>query len=95
MKLTKEAIKSIIREELEAVTEDCWDGYERVPGKSEGEQGSCRKKGSVNEEKGKKDACYHKVKARYDVWPSAYASARKVLKPRFATLSSKKVGRLV
>jgi hypothetical protein len=23
---------------------------------------------------GKKDACYHKVKARYDVWPSAYAS---------------------
>jgi len=23
---------------------------------------------------GKKDACYHKVKTRYDVWPSAYAS---------------------
>jgi len=23
---------------------------------------------------GKKDACYYKVKARYDVWPSAYAS---------------------
>ena len=23
---------------------------------------------------GKKDACYHKVRARYDVWPSAYAS---------------------
>jgi hypothetical protein len=23
--------------------------------------------------KGKKDACYHKVRARYDVWPSAYA----------------------
>jgi len=22
----------------------------------------------------KKDACYKKVKARYDVWPSAYAS---------------------
>ena len=21
-----------------------------------------------------KDACYHKVKARYSVWPSAYAS---------------------
>ena len=31
----------------------------------------------TNEEtvqEGKKDACYHKVKARYDVWPSAYAS---------------------
>jgi len=24
--------------------------------------------------KGKKDACYHKVRARYDVWPSAYGS---------------------
>jgi hypothetical protein len=23
---------------------------------------------------GRKDACYHKVKSRYDVWPSAYAS---------------------
>ena len=22
---------------------------------------------------GKKDACYHKVKSRYSVWPSAYA----------------------
>jgi hypothetical protein len=25
-------------------------------------------------EEGKKDACYNKVKSRYDVWPSAYAS---------------------
>jgi hypothetical protein len=25
-------------------------------------------------DEGKKDACYNKVKARYDVWPSAYAS---------------------
>ena len=23
---------------------------------------------------GKKDACYYKVKSRYKVWPSAYAS---------------------
>jgi uncharacterized membrane protein YgcG len=28
----------------------------------------------VSEEEGKKDACYHKVKSRYSVWPSAYAS---------------------
>ena len=27
-----------------------------------------------DEAAGKKDACYHKVKPRYDVWPSAYAS---------------------
>jgi hypothetical protein len=26
------------------------------------------------EKKAKRDACYHKVRARYDVWPSAYAS---------------------
>ncbi len=30
------------------------------------------KQGSIEE--GKKDACYHKVKSRYKVWPSAYAS---------------------
>jgi hypothetical protein len=28
--------------------------------------------------KGKKDACYHKVKASADEWPSAYASGRLV-----------------
>ena len=29
---------------------------------------------TINEKEGKKDACYHKVKSRYSVWPSAYAS---------------------
>ena len=33
-----------------------------------------KKKKKKKKSKGKKDACYHKVKARYDVWPSAYAS---------------------
>ena len=35
-----------------------------------------KKKGVKEEfvEEGKKDACYHKVKSRYSVWPSAYAS---------------------
>ena len=47
MKLTKQSLKQIIKEELNNV---------------------------LNEEEGKKDACYHKVKARYDVWPSAYGS---------------------
>lgn len=27
-----------------------------------------------DEAAGKKDACYHKVKSRYKIWPSAYAS---------------------
>lgn len=30
--------------------------------------------GKKKKKKTKKDACYHKVKSRYDVWPSAYAS---------------------
>lgn len=29
---------------------------------------------STMEEESKRDACYHKVKSRYDVWPSAYGS---------------------
>ena len=32
------------------------------------------KRESMKEGKGEKDACYHKVKSRYSVWPSAYAS---------------------
>ena len=28
----------------------------------------------IEEAAGEKDACYHKVKSRYSVWPSAYAS---------------------
>jgi len=33
-----------------------------------------KKKKKKKKSKGKKDACYHKVRSRYDVWPSAYAS---------------------
>jgi len=33
-----------------------------------------RKKRKVKAKKTKRDACYHKVKRRYKVWPSAYAS---------------------
>ena len=33
-----------------------------------------RKKRKKKKKSGKKDACYHKVKSRYKVWPSAYAS---------------------
>ena len=46
-----------------------FDMYESTPDESfwiEDEEG--------NIYEGKKDACYHKVKAKYDVWPSAYAS---------------------
>ena len=33
-----------------------------------------RKKRKAKKKTAKRDACYHKVKAPYDVWPSAYAS---------------------
>ncbi len=33
-----------------------------------------KRKKKKKKKAGKKDACYHKVKSRYDVWPSAYAS---------------------
>ena len=44
---------------------------------------------------GEKDACYYKVKARYDVWPSAYASGalvkcRKVGAKNWGNKSKKK-----
>jgi hypothetical protein len=43
----------------------------------------------------KQDACYHKVKSRYDVWPSAYASGalvkcRKVGAKNWGNSSKKK-----
>jgi len=39
-------------------------------------QTPCKTYGKKKKEmsEGKKDACYHKVKSRYSVWPSAYAS---------------------
>ena len=40
----------------------------------EGEAEYLEEKDKKGKGSGTKDACYHKVKARYDVWPSAYAS---------------------
>ena len=48
------------------------EGCSKCAGKcGEGCECGCHK---VDEAAGEKDACYHKVKARYSVWPSAYAS---------------------
>jgi len=47
------------RKKQESVMEDSFDLYNLIPEQALYE---------------KKDACYHKVKARYDVFPSAYAS---------------------
>ncbi|SVC91893.1 uncharacterized protein METZ01_LOCUS344747, partial [marine metagenome] len=67
-----EAVKKV-----EKKIEDYAKKNPRVPG---GKMG-VKKEEFVNEAKdkkgkgsGTKDACYHKVKSRYSVWPSAYAS---------------------
>lgn len=54
-----------------------------------------RKKKKKKKSSGKKDACYHKVKSRYAVWPSAYASGalvkcRKVGAKNWGNKSKKK-----
>ena len=51
---------------------------------------------SPGKSKTKKDACYHKVKSRYKVWPSAYASGalskcRKVGAKNWGTKKTKKL----
>lgn len=53
------------------------------------------RKKKVKKKKAKRDACYHKVRARYDVWPSAYASGalvkcRKVGAKNWGNKSKKK-----
>ena len=66
MKITREELVEIIKEELEAVIDEK-KGKKRKAAKKKRRK---RKKAK----KAKKDACYHKVRSRYDVWPSAYAS---------------------
>jgi hypothetical protein len=75
-------------EEQQLAELKCWSGYTRVPGVPAGAPGSCRKKTNEAEQcpecggpmfselmiNEKQDACYYKVKSRYKVWPSAYAS---------------------
>ena len=77
MKVTSEDLRQIIKEELDAVLDE----------KKGKKRKAAKKKKSKKKKKAKakkKDACYNKVKSRYDVWPSAYASGalvkcRKVL----------------
>lgn len=77
------------REENMQLDEKCWDTHKQVGMKKKGDRmvpncvpkentqkcpdcgGPMFSEDLMNE---KKDACYYKVKARYKVWPSAYAS---------------------
>ena len=80
IKVSEQSLKSIIEEELTAVLD---------------EKKKKRKKAKKKKSSGKKDACYHKVKSRYKIWPSAYASGalvrcRKVGAKNWGNKSKKK-----
>ena len=84
---TESIIRDIIREEIAIIKED------RI--KTFCQHNECAEQALHIYEK--KDACYHKVKARYDVWPSAYASGalvkcRKVGAKNWGNKSKKKEG---
>jgi len=78
--MNKETLIQIIKEELKIVLD---------------EKRKKRKKKKKKKSSGKKDACYHKVKSRYKIWPSAYASGalvrcRKVGAKNWGNKSKKK-----
>ena len=63
------------------MNEKCWDGYTQKGMKKKGKKvvpNCVKEEDKKGKGSGKKDACYHKVKASASVWPSAYASGRLV-----------------
>jgi hypothetical protein len=69
VRITKTRLLEIIKEELQIVVEKK-KKKKQQKGKKRARKSAKRKK----KKKAKRDACYHKVRSRYDVWPSAYAS---------------------
>lgn len=77
----KEIIIKVIEEELKSILDE--------------KRKKRKKKKKKKKSSGKKDACYHKVRSRYAVWPSAYASGalvkcRKVGAKNWGNKSKKK-----
>ena len=66
------------REDRAAASKPKSDPKKLRPGESYMDYAKRQKAAKMKKEdvqmEGKKDACYHKVKSRYSVWPSAYAS---------------------
>lgn len=48
--------------------------YNDIVGQQAADMSEAITEAQFDEAAGEKDACYHKVKSRYKVWPSAYAS---------------------
>tara|TARA_Y100000592_G_C5391714_1_gene278574 strand:- start:161 stop:412 length:252 start_codon:yes stop_codon:yes gene_type:complete len=83
--VTRDKLLQIIKEELEAVLDE----------KRKKKRKKKKRKKKKKKSSGKKDACYYKVKSRYSVWPSAYASGalvkcRKVGAKNWGNKSKKK-----
>jgi len=68
-KITKKKQESVMNISREKLKEMIIEEYNNILSESE-----MMTEEQFDEAAGKKDKCYYKVKARYDVWPSAYAS---------------------
>ena len=83
-KTDKYGRRKTVDEGTEPLDEKCWKGYTQKGMKKKGKKivPNCvpigEEKDKPGSGSGKKDACYHKVKASAKVWPSAYASGRLV-----------------
>lgn len=80
IKISEQYIQDIVKEEISTILD---------------EKRKKKRKKKKKKSSGKKDACYHKVKSRYKVWPSAYASGalvrcRKVGAKNWGNKSKKK-----
>ena len=68
-KITKKKSESVMDLSKEKLIEMIKEEYQNILSEN-----NMMTEAQFDEAAGKKDKCYHKVKARYDVWPSAYAS---------------------
>ena len=89
-KITKKKQESVMNISREKLKEMIIEEYNNILSESE-----MMTEEQFDEAAGKKDKCYYKVKARYDVWPSAYASGalvkcRKVGAKNWGNKSKKK-----
>tara|TARA_R110002074_G_scaffold89173_1_gene196096 strand:+ start:6057 stop:7250 length:1194 start_codon:yes stop_codon:yes gene_type:complete len=62
-------LEQIIKEELEVVLDE-----KKKKKQQKGKKRAAKTAKNTKKKKAKRDACYSKVKSRYKVWPSAYAS---------------------
>ena len=75
----KQILEGLTDEQVDQFHTELDDLVHKHLGHSSDEEAHVEESQALTEEQfdeaaGEKDACYHKVKSRYKVWPSAYAS---------------------